>query len=346
MRAAELSALRTIRVTEQTCPEPGPGEVRIRVGAVGVCGSDLHNYSEGGIGDTPAQYPMVLGHEPAGYVEKLGPGVSQWSPGDRAVLEPALYCYHCEYCLSGRHNICANIRFLSTPPDPGFLRDYVILPQANLLPLPPHLSMGEGSLVEPLGVALHSLEFAAIRPGDTVAVFGAGPIGLLTIACLKIAGASRIWAMDPITHRRDLAVAMGATAAIDPQGADAAHEILRDTSNRGVDVSIDCATRGMSTEQCLRATRNGGRVVITGIPSDRQIVLNASILRRKELPVFTVRRSNHEPAAALRLLGEAPQRFAPILTHKRPLDSAAEAFAIAERYADGVGKMVIEVSAQ
>lgn len=346
MRAAELSALRTIRIVEQQRPEPGPGEVRVRVGAVGICGSDLHNYSEGAVGDTPAHYPMVLGHEPAGFIDKTGAGVSGWSPGDRAVLEPGLYCYHCEYCLSGRHNICANIRFLSTPPDPGFFRDYVILPHTNLLPMPRHLGMSEGALVEPLGVALHSLEFAAIRPGDTVAVFGAGPIGLLTIACLKLAGASRIWAVDPVAHRRDLAMVVGATNAVDPHEADPVYEIMRDTSNRGVDVAIDCATRGASTDQSVRVGRNGGRVVITGIPVERELVLNASVLRRRELPVYTVRRSNHEPTAALRLLAEAPQRFAPILTHTRPLESAAEAFGIAEQYADGVGKMILEVNSQ
>jgi threonine dehydrogenase-like Zn-dependent dehydrogenase len=138
---------------------------------------------------------MVLGHEPAGVIDKTGTGVTGWSPGDRAVFEPALYCYHCEYCLSGRHNICANIRFLSMPEDPGFLRDYVILPATNILPLDAGLSFAEGSVVEPLAVVLHSMEFAAVRPGETAVVFGAGPIGLLSVACLRLCGASRIWSV-------------------------------------------------------------------------------------------------------------------------------------------------------
>jgi L-iditol 2-dehydrogenase len=344
MRIVELSAPRTLRLAQGDPPEPGPGEVRVRVGAVGLCGSDLHNYSEGGVGDTPAQYPMVLGHEPAGFVDRLGLGVSGWAPGDRAVLEPALYCYHCEYCMSGRHNICENIRFLSTGADPGFLRDYVILPAANLLALPGHLGMAEGALVEPLAVALHSLEFAAIRPGDTVVVLGAGPIGLLTVALLKIAGAGRIWSVDPVSDRRALASQVGATAAVDPASADPVAEILRDTRRRGVDVAIDCATRGLSTEHALLAVRNGGRVVITGIPPAPQLALNASAMRRKELAIFNVRRSNHESEAALRLLAEAPKQFAPILTHSRPIEEISEAFRIFEAYADGVGKMTIDVN--
>jgi L-iditol 2-dehydrogenase len=163
--------------------------MRVRVGAVGLCGSDLHNFSEGGIGDTTAQYPMVLGHEPAGIVDKLGPGASGWTPGDRVALEPAIYCYHCEFCRSGRHNVCANVRFLSMPGDPGFFRDYVVLPAANAQALPPAMSLEQGTLIEPLAVALHSLQFAAVEDGETAAVFGAGPIGLLTVAALKIRGA-------------------------------------------------------------------------------------------------------------------------------------------------------------
>src|ERR1051325_2779689 len=178
MLVAELIGQREFRLVEQGADPPGPGEVQVRVGAVGICGSDVHSYAEGAIGDTPCVYPMVLGHEPAGTVVTTGTGVTGWAAGDRAALEPAIYCYHCEYCLSGRHNICANLRFLSNPGHPGFFREFVNLPAANVLAIPPELSLELATIAEPLAVALHSLEFAAIRPGDAVAVFGAGPIGL------------------------------------------------------------------------------------------------------------------------------------------------------------------------
>ena len=188
MMTAELIAPHQFRLVEQEIAPPARGEIQVRVDAVGVCGSDLHVYSEGAVGDTPSVFPMVLGHEPAGTVVRVGAGVTGWSVGDRAALEPALYCYHCEYCRAGRHNICANIRFLSNPGLPGFFREFVNLPPVNLLAIPPGLSMELAALVEPLAVALHSLKLAAPRAGETVAVFGAGAIGLLTIASLKVAG--------------------------------------------------------------------------------------------------------------------------------------------------------------
>src|ERR1019366_2817143 len=201
MLVASLAAPRTFRLLEQAAVDPAPGEIQVRVAATGICGSDLHAYGEGAVGDTPCQYPMVLGHEPAGTVVKTGAGVTGWAAGDRAALEPALYCYHCEACRTGHHNVCANIRFLSNPGQPGFFREFLNLPPGHLLAIPPGLSMELATIVEPLAVAMHSLQFARIQPGETVAVFGAGPIGLLTVACLKGAGAGRIWAIEPVGHR-------------------------------------------------------------------------------------------------------------------------------------------------
>jgi L-iditol 2-dehydrogenase len=341
MLVAELVAPREFRIVERPLPDLRPGEVRVRVEAVGICGSDLHSYSEGAVGDTPCEYPMVLGHEPAGTVTAVGAGVTGWSVGDRAALEPALYCYHCEPCRSGRHNICANIRFLSTPGHAGFFREYVDLPAGNLLGIPRAMSMEAATVVEPLAVALHSLQFAAIAIGETAVVFGAGPIGLLTVACLKLAGAGRIWAVEPVAHRRELARLMGADEALDPGAADAARQIRADTGGCGVDCAIDCAARAQTTNQAIHCVRNGGRVVLTGIHSEVLVPLDTSPLRRKEVALFSVRRSNHEPEAALELLTGHAKLFAPLVTHTRPLGKIAEAFHIAEHYADGVGKMVV-----
>ena len=341
MLVAQLVAPREFRLTELPIEDPGPGEVQVQVGAVGVCGSDLHSYTEGGVGDTPCEYPMVLGHEPAGTVVKTGAGVSGWSLGDRAALEPALYCYHCEYCMSGRHNICANIRFLSTPGNPGFFRERVNLPVSNLVAIPPDLSLEAATLVEPLAIALHSLKFAEVQPGDSVAVFGAGPIGLVTIAALKAAGAGQILAVEPVAHRREMACEMGAHEALDPNQVDAARQIVAETGGRGVDCAVDCAAKEHTTNQAIRAARNGGRVVLTGIHSDVFVPFEVSPMRRKELAIFNVRRSNHETHRALEMLVHRLEWFAPLVTHKRPLGQIAEAFRITEQYADGVGKMVV-----
>lgn len=136
-RAAELCALRQFRLIDAPVPDPPPGQVQVRIDAVGICGSDLHSYAEGGVGDTVCQYPMVLGHEPAGVVARVGAGVTGWAAGDRAAFEPAIYCYHCEFCRSGHHNVCASIRFMSMPGEPGFFREYANLPTGNLVPIPP-----------------------------------------------------------------------------------------------------------------------------------------------------------------------------------------------------------------
>ncbi len=344
MLVAELSNTHQFRIADAPpVPDPGPGQIQVAVKAVGICGSDLHYFAEGGIGDTHCLYPMVLGHEPAGVVRKTGPGVSGWAPGDRAVLEPALYCYHCEFCMTGRHNVCANIRFMSMPDEPGFFREFVNLPAVNLLPLAKNLSDAQGALVEPLAVILHSMDLAAPRPGETAVVFGAGPIGLLTIAMLKWSGIRRIWAVEPVPARRALAQALGADAVIDPAAADPVHEILHDTAKRGVDLAIDCAAAGDSINQCIHAARNAGRVMLTGIPAQDYVSLAMHVLRRKELAFLNVRRSNHDSETALRLLESEPQRFAPILTHERPLREVQAAFEMCEAHAEGVGKMTIKI---
>src|SRR5579859_8089964 len=152
MRAAELIAPRTFRPVDMTIPDPGPGEIQVRVGAVGVCGSDIHSYTEGAVGGMPNVYPMLLGHEPAGTIVKLGPGTTGLAVGDRGALEPALYCYHCEFCLSGHHNVCANIRFLSNPNHPGFFREFVNLPVVNFIPIAREVSFAQAALAEPLAI--------------------------------------------------------------------------------------------------------------------------------------------------------------------------------------------------
>ncbi len=344
MRVGELIAQRTIRVTGSEIPEPAPGEVQVRVTAVGICGSDMHSYAEGAVGDTPCVYPMVLGHEPAGVVVKAGAGVTGWTSGARAAFEPAIYCYHCEFCHSGRHNLCANLRFLSMPSDPGFFRDYVNLPAQNLTPLPPGMDLKYATMIEPMAVVLHSLQRAAPAAGETAVVFGAGPIGALTVAALKLTGAKRVWAVEPLAHRREMALRLGADVALDPADGDPVRAIWKDSGNRGVDLAIDCATKGGTINQAIGVVRNGGRVVYTGIPSEVQAPIDFHPMRRKELVLYNVRRSNHESELALDLLHEHTARFAPLITHEKPLEEIQEAFNLVEHYRDGVGKLVVTLT--
>jgi L-iditol 2-dehydrogenase len=325
-------------------PEPpGPGDIQVKVRSVGICGSDLHYFSEGAIGDTVIHYPVVLGHEPTGEIVSAGPGVTGVTAGAAVMLEPALYCYHCEHCRSGRHNVCENIRFLSSPPEPGFFREYVNLPAHNVLAIPDGLDSDTGTLFEPLAVVLHSLKFAQVQLGETVAVFGAGPIGLLTIAALRASGAGRIWSVEPLPERRALASRMGADAVIDPLAEDPVKRISADTGRRGVDLAIDCATKTGTIQQTIDAVRNAGRVVITGIPSDPATPVNFHALRRKEVTLFNVRRSNNETEAAVAMLHAEPKRFAQLITHRMQLDEATRAFEMLESGEGGAAKIVIQL---
>jgi len=228
---------------------------------------------------------------------------------------------------------------LSNPHHPGFFRELVNLPVANFLPIPTGMSFNEATLAEPLAIAMHSLRLASIRPGETVAVIGAGPIGLLTIAALRAAQAGRIWAVEPLAHRRDLARGIGADAAIEP--GEAAEEILGGTLQRGVDCAIDCAAGEHTTSQAIQLSRSAGRVALTGIHSTPLVSMDGSAMRRKELTIFNVRRSNHETREALELLHAHAEWFRPLLTHTREIEHIDEAFAIASQYRDGVGKMIV-----
>jgi L-iditol 2-dehydrogenase len=201
------------------------------------------------------------------------------------------------------------------------------------------MSCDEAALAEPLAIALHSLRLASIGAGETVAVIGAGPIGLLTIAALRATNAAQIWAVEPLAHRRELAREIGAGVVVEP--AEAVEEILHATGQRGVDCAIDCAAGEHTTAQAIQITRNAGRVALTGIHSTPFVSLDGSTMRRKELTIFNVRRSNHETEEALELLHAHPEWFRPLLTHTRDIEHIDEAFAIASEYRDGVGKMMV-----
>jgi len=314
----------------------------VRIEAVGICGSDLHHFSDGHIGGIPTQYPLVMGHEPAGRVVKAGPGVTGWAPGDAAALEPSQFCYHCEFCRKARYNLCSNLQFLSAAPYPGFFRDYVNLPAHNLMPVPPGTSLEEATLFEPLAIALHSLKPAAPQIGETAAVFGAGPIGLLTVFVLKLTGVGRVWAIEPVAARRELARQMGADAVLDPAAVDPVRQVRTDTGGRGVDLVLDCAAKGDTMNQSVRVAASGGRLVLTGIPSGSHHSLDIDTLRLEELTLFNVRRSNDESPAALELIGQHRARLAPLLTHRFALEDIQPAFEMLERYDDGVGKVLLK----
>ncbi len=333
MTVAQLTGVGQFTLIDQEPPRPGPGELLMRVAAVGICGSDMHAFSEGGVGDSPCKYPMVLGHEPAGVVEAVGDGVTGWSKGDRASMEPAIFCYHCKFCLAGRNNLCENLRFMSTAAVPGFFREMVTLPAVNAFPIQPGTSLEVATLVEPLAVIFHSLNLGNFQAGESAVVAGAGPIGLLTIAVLKLMGASRVWAVEPLAHRREMARAMGADDVLTPEDFSSLRQVA--------DIAFDCAASGQTVNQCIYALKGFGRLVLTGIHAEKRLDLDVHMMRRTELRLICVKRSTTEAHDACKLLEEHLKLFEPMITHTRKLEDIEAAFRMNHNYEDGVVKMLI-----
>jgi len=199
VKALRLHGAGDLRLADEPAPVPGPGEALVRVTAVGICGSDLHWYDESTIGEAVLTRPLVLGHEAAGVIVD-GPRA-----GERVALDPQVPCGACETCAAGRGHLCPQVRFLGHSTTDGALRELMAWPAANLVPLPDTIGDVAGALLEPLGVGIHALRLAGVQPGDTVGIFGCGPIGLLLIQLARVAGATTIVATDRLPHRVEAA---------------------------------------------------------------------------------------------------------------------------------------------
>lgn len=343
MRSVQLIAPKALELRSLAePPDPGPGEVVVKVLNVGICGSDLHWYADGHIGRSRAKYPQILGHEPLCQVVRSHAGVTNLVEGSRVTIEPNLSCTQCEPCVLGQENLCVTNTFMGGPNAYGFFRDYVTVPARNVVPLPAKLSGKSASLIEPLSIIVHAVEIAPVRAGDVVAITGAGPIGMLCAAVARASGAGQVFVCDPVHHRLELAMSMGATMACDP---DAFEELIRDeTRGRGADLALEASGSPVAVNRALTVTRAGGTVMLIGLTSDLVIPFDIHQAMGKQLAIKTVRRSNHRAQRAIRMLesGLVPDT---LITHVLPLDRTPEAFEMLSDYRDGAGKIVIEVNA-
>lgn len=336
-------APRTLEVVETPlAPDPGPGEILLKLRSVGICGSDMHWYLEGNIYGYPASYPQILGHEPAGEVALVGPDVTNLKPGDRVSIEPTISCGHCEYCLLGQHNNCVRGLFMGSPQWPGLLREYATLPAHNATLVPASFNYTQASLIEPVAVIMHLLEMVEIRAGDTVAVLGAGPMGLLAAAVARKAGATQVLVADKLPHRIQMALDQGAATAVPIEQFREA--VLDKTRGRGVDLAIDCAGADQTINTALAVTRLGGTFVLLGIPNHVPVPVDLYSLQAKEILFQPVKRSNHRSGPAITLLasGAIPES---IVTHRVSLEQSPAAFEMLAGYRDGVGKLAVEFPA-
>ncbi|MGD2174356.1 MAG: NAD(P)-dependent alcohol dehydrogenase [Candidatus Brocadiaceae bacterium] len=336
MKAVFLRGIRDVFEREVAVPEPGPRDVLVAVRAVGVCGSDVHYYEHGRIGDFAVKEPLVLGHECAGEVVEVGPEVQSLSVGDRVALEPGIPCRHCAYCLSGRYNLCRDVVFMGTPPNPGAFREYVTSPEDFAYRLPESVSTEAGATVEPLAVAVHACSRAGVGAGESVAVLGAGPIGLLVVAVAAAEGATDIAAVDLVDMRLDFARRMGATRTIRADQTDVAEE-LADTA----DVVLDCVGVEETLAEAFDVARPGGRVAWIGMAADMAPVPLIKA-EAKELSIVTVFRYANVYRRAINLLAAGRVEAASLVTHRFSFPEVGEALRfVAENRASTIKTLVV-----
>jgi len=346
MFAARLHGARDLRVERVPLPKaPGRGQALVQVRATGVCGSDLHLYHDGRIGDTDIKAPLVIGHEFSGVVAAVGPesfdgNFEPLKPGTRVAVDPAQPCGHCELCEQGHPNLCCHLAFCGNYPYGGSLCEQMLMPAHGCFPVPRTINDEEAALLEPLGVAIHAVDFAKLRVGHSVAILGAGPIGLLILQVARLAGADPIFISDQHPWRLKLAekwggIPVGCGYQAGPQW------LLKETRGRGVDVAIEAAWADESVAQAADMCRLGGRLVIVGIAGGNQLALKASVARRKGLTIIMSRRMKHTYPRAIRLAASGRVDLAGLVSHRFPLKRAAAAFKLNAAYRDKVVKVMI-----
>lgn len=345
--AVRLHGPEDLRVDEIAHPgPPGHGEVLLRVTATGICGSDLHTYEDGRIGDTAVSEPLTLGHEFGGVVEAVGADAvdGNFEPlqvGTRVAVDPAQPCGRCEMCEHGHQNLCRRLHFCGLFPDEGSLRRYMHVPAHTCFPIPDSIDDAGSALLEPLGVAIHAVDLAKIKVANSVAILGAGSIGLYIAQLVRLSGADPIFVSDKFDWRLERAAEYGART-INCDTGDPVAAVYEATNGRGVDVAIEAAWSDHSVQQAAEMARLGGRLVLVGIPGPDELQLKHSTVRRKGLTIRMSRRMNHTYPRAIRLAQSGKVDLNGVISHHFPLEKAPDAFAMNKAYQDRVVKVIID----
>lgn len=293
MKVAVMNGVGKMGFVEREIPQPADNEVLVKLEYVGICGSDMHYYETGRIGDYVVEPPFVLGHEPGGVVVEVGKNVTHLKVGDRVALEPGKTCGHCEYCREGKYNLCPDVVFFATPPVDGVFQEYVAHEAALCFKLPENVDTLEGALIEPLAVGFHAANQGGAHAGQTAVVFGAGCIGLVSMMALKAEGVSRVYVVDIMQKRLDKAIELGSTGVINSMNTDVQEEIGRLTEGKGVDLVIETAGMEVTTRQAIHVTKKGATIVLVGYSKTGEMTLPLSLALDKELTFKTVFRYRH-----------------------------------------------------
>lgn len=319
---AILYKVNDLRLEHQPISEPNDDEVLLQMEVVGICGTDIHLIH----GVFPFTQPIVIGHESAGTVVKVGKNVQNLKPGDRVAVEPGIVCGHCKYCSAGRRNLCETLRYAAAPPTDGSLRQYFVYPANFCLKLPNHVSLEEGALLQPLSIGVHACEKGRIYFGSIVLVLGAGPIGLITLLVAKALGASKVIITDIVESKLSKAKELGADITVlleMGETDDVTVEKIKATGYRPT-VSIDCVGMEATLRTAIRVTQTGGRVVAVGIGKPNLSLPVSDILMR-EIDLVGIFRCSKEYPTALEMIATGKLDVKPLITHNYKISELLKA---------------------
>ncbi|MBN1804296.1 MAG: alcohol dehydrogenase catalytic domain-containing protein [Sedimentisphaerales bacterium] len=344
MKAVMLTGLSQMELRE--VPDPSiqkETDVLLKVEKVGICGSDVHYYETGRIGEQIVKYPFIVGHECSATVKAVGGSVTRVAAGDEVVVEPSAACHNCRQCAQGRENTCYNVRFLGTPEQgDGCLSEYLVMPEECCFPTEGKITLEEAALCEPLSIGFYAVKRSGLSENADIAILGAGPIGLSCLLNAIAAKAGVCYVTDKIEARVEGARKGGADWAGNPEKQDIVKEIL-DRQPLGVDYVFECAGQQEAIDQAIEILEPGGKLVLIGSPRTARISLEISRLRRKEITIVNIRRQNEcvQPVIDLVTCGKINADF--MVTHRFSLEQTKQAFDLVAGYKDGVIKAMISI---
>ena len=343
MKAMMLTGIRQMEMKE--IPEPllvNPGDVKIRMSVVGICGSDIHYYTRGQIGSQVVEYPFAVGHEGAGFVVETGSEVKRVRHGDAVAIEPAMPCWKCDQCLSGRHHTCRKLRFLGCPGQAeGCLMEYIVMPEESCFPLKGSLTTDHGAISEPLAIGVYSVKRSAGVKGLKIGILGYGPIGMSVMLAAKAEKADSFFVTDKIDQRLAIAENAGATLTGNPLNENIAEKIYSKEA-LGLDVVFECCGQQEAMDQAIDILKPGGKLIVVGIPEFDNWIVNVEKTRRKEISLQFIRRQVDCVEPALSLMEKGTINAENMITHRFPFSKTKEAFDLVADYNDGVMKAMID----
>ncbi len=322
---------------------PGKGELLLKVETVGVCGSDIHYFNKGRIGEQVVQYPFSVGHECAATVIEAGEDTQGFMSGDRVAVDPAMPCHECDQCRAGREHTCMNLKFLGCPGQAeGCLSEMIIMPSKSCFRIPDNMSFAEAAFAEPLSIGYYAVQLSRIKKGDTVAVLGVGPIGDSVLISAREAGAGNIYVTDKIDKRLEISSTLGAAGVYNVDRHNAVNEIMS-AESAGMDIVYECCGQQEAFDQAIDLLKPGGKLMIVGIPEFERWSFRADHARRKEISLMHVRRQNGCMQPALDFISKGKVDTNILITHRFPFEKSNEAFDLVASYGEGVLKAMIDI---